>query len=284
MKKVILSLLWSVLANALFAQGKITAITIEKTPCFGMCPWYYLTIESNGNVTYTGKKDAVFDGVMPGKLSKAEVSKLFTKYQSRPYWKLPSSYKSQVADLSKTHILIKSGTKTKTVKNANEGPDWLKNLIQDIDNLQRDKKIVWDKKRFLPNKKEEEELPVMKIAAGDDPKLEVVQPSQEYQVFSIVEQMPEYPGGQQALVDFISKNLRYPEKAREAGIEGKVIVAFVVDKEGFIQSPNIVRGIGYDCEKEVLRIMSIMPRWKPGKQNGTSVNVKMHLPVTFQLK
>jgi protein TonB len=96
--------------------------------------------------------------------------------------------------------------------------------------------------------------------------------------------MPEYPGGTGAMLDFLGKNLKYPNEARDKNISGKVIVKFVVDKEGNIQDATIVRGIGAGCDEEALRVVRKMPRWKPGNQNGKAVNVFFQLPVSFVLK
>lgn len=99
-----------------------------------------------------------------------------------------------------------------------------------------------------------------------------------------VEEMPEFPGGRQALNTFLKRNLAYPVGAREDGIQGRVIVRFVVNTEGKIESATVVRGIGGGCDQEALRVVKAMPRWKPGKQNGHLVKVYYMLPVNFALQ
>lgn len=94
---------------------------------------------------------------------------------------------------------------------------------------------------------------------------------------------PEFPGGEQALMKHIQKELLYPEEARTNNIEGRVIVSFVVDTSGQLTDLKILSGPGYGTSEEVLRVMRQMPRWKPGYQNGKPVRVFYRLPVTFKL-
>jgi protein TonB len=103
------------------------------------------------------------------------------------------------------------------------------------------------------------------------------------EVFTIVEQQPEFPGGMGAFYEFVTKKLKYPSQARRMGIEGKVFVQFVVDKAGNITEVTAVRGIGAGCDEEAVRVIKDSPQWKPGKQRGKSVKVRMILPITFKL-
>ncbi len=101
---------------------------------------------------------------------------------------------------------------------------------------------------------------------------------------TIAEEMPEFPGGAKALAAFLRDNLRYPVAARESEIEGKVVITFVVNAQGAIESAEIRRGIGGGCDKEALRVVNAMPRWKPGKQSGKPVKVYFTLPISFRLE
>jgi len=103
------------------------------------------------------------------------------------------------------------------------------------------------------------------------------------QIFTYVEQMPDFPGGQTELMKFLQKNLRYPPAARENGIEGRVVLQFVVDESGNISDIQVLRDIGGGCADEAIRVVKMMPPWKPGKQNGNPVKVYFKLPVTFKL-
>mgnify|MGYP000590362519 CR=1 FL=1 len=103
-------------------------------------------------------------------------------------------------------------------------------------------------------------------------------------VFDMVEQMPTFPGGQEELMKYIGKNLRYPAIAQENGIQGRVICQFVVGKDGKVRDVVVVRTLDPSCDKEAIRVLSGMPKWIPGKQNGQPVNVWYTLPVTFKLQ
>ncbi|MBA3647171.1 MAG: energy transducer TonB [Chitinophagales bacterium] len=103
------------------------------------------------------------------------------------------------------------------------------------------------------------------------------------EIFMYVEQMPEFPGGVQELQKYLSKNIRYPAAARENGIEGKVVLQFVVNESGNISDIQVVRDIGGGCADEAIRVVKNMPPWKAGKQNGNPVKVYFKLPVTFKL-
>lgn len=103
----------------------------------------------------------------------------------------------------------------------------------------------------------------------------------ETRIFTVVEQMPMFPGGDGALMSYISQNKHYPTIAAENGIHGRVIVGFVVERDGSINDVNILRGVDPSLDKEALRIVRSMPKWTPGKQNGSAVRVKYQIPVSF---
>ena len=114
---------------------------------------------------------------------------------------------------------------------------------------------------------------------------EPVKPKEEEnKVFDVVEQMPSFPGGQAALMDYLNNNIKYPVIAEENGIQGRVIVQFVVGKDGHISDVKVAKSVDPSLDKEAVRVVSTMPRWIPGKQNGQSVRVKYTLPVTFRLQ
>ncbi len=95
---------------------------------------------------------------------------------------------------------------------------------------------------------------------------------------------PEYPGGKAALFAFISKNLQYPTEAAKNGIKGKVIVMFVIDRKGNVKNLEIMQSVHELLDREALRVIRLMPKWQPGKQNGQNVNVKFALPINFDAK
>jgi protein TonB len=107
---------------------------------------------------------------------------------------------------------------------------------------------------------------------------------EDTKVFTIVEEMPSFPGGEGKMLEYIAKNIKYPPPARENGIQGRVYVTFVVDKDGKIKDAKVLRGVGGGCDEEALRVVKTMPEWKPGRQNGRNVQVQYNLPVNFVLK
>ena len=103
-------------------------------------------------------------------------------------------------------------------------------------------------------------------------------------VFDVVEQMPEYPGGQAALFEYLSKNIKYPDDAAKKKVEGKVFVTFVVDTDGKITEVSLLRKVFPSLDAEAIRVISAMPNWIPGKQKGQAVRVKYTVPIMFRLK
>ena len=106
----------------------------------------------------------------------------------------------------------------------------------------------------------------------------------EQEVFQIVEEMPAFPGGEQKLLEYVAKNVKYPQIARESGIKGRVFISFVVEPDGSVSNVKVLRGIGGGCDEEAMRVVKAMPKWKPGKQRGKAVRVSYMLPINFQLQ
>ncbi len=117
-----------------------------------------------------------------------------------------------------------------------------------------------------------------KIAEPEPPKVE------ETKVFDVVEQMPSFPGGPAALMQFLSSNIKYPVVAEENGVQGRVVCTFVVEKDGSITDVKVVKSVDPSLDKEAMRVVKSMPKWIPGKQNGSAVRVKYTVPVTFRLQ
>ena len=118
----------------------------------------------------------------------------------------------------------------------------------------------------------------------DEPVEDVVKKeSDEGIIFITVEQQAEFPGGFEAMTKFLSRNMKYPAQARRMGVEGSVFVSFVIDKGGNISDPQVIKGISAECDKEAVRVVKMMPPWKPGKQNGKPVKCRFVLPIKFRL-
>ena len=133
----------------------------------------------------------------------------------------------------------------------------------------------------------------IQINTEDDKDVEVViqapveiqeEEPEDEPIFVIVENKPEYPGGDAALMKYISENIKYPVIAQENGIQGRVICQFVVNKDGSIVDITVVRGVDPSLDKEAIRVIKSMPTWKPGKQRGKPVRVKYTLPIVFRLQ
>ena len=103
-------------------------------------------------------------------------------------------------------------------------------------------------------------------------------------VFDVVEKMPEFPGGQEALMNFLQKNVKYPKEAMDKGTQGRVVVQFVVGKDGSVTNPKVVKSVSPELDQEALRVVKMMPKWQPGKQKGEEVPVKFTIPVSFMLR
>jgi protein TonB len=133
-----------------------------------------------------------------------------------------------------------------------------------------------------------EEVEQLDQEIKEDTKVEKVERQEEEveeeQIFTIVEEMPSFPGGEAELFKYLGKNIKYPEMANSAGISGVVYVTFVVDKDGKIKDVKVLRGIGGGCDEEAVRVVKNMPSWKPGKQRGKSVTVQYNLPIRFTLR
>ena len=107
---------------------------------------------------------------------------------------------------------------------------------------------------------------------------------EENKVFDVVEQMPSFPGGPQALLQYLNSNVKYPVVAQENGVQGRVVISFVVEKDGSVTDVQVAKSVDPSLDKEAQRVVKSMPHWIPGKQNGSAVRVKYVVPVSFKLQ
>lgn len=121
------------------------------------------------------------------------------------------------------------------------------------------------------------------IVVEDDNTNQVIEEVVEAPIFTVVEEQPEFVGGDVARIEYLSSNIKYPPMAKETGIQGTVYVTFVVNENGKVTDVRLLRGIGGGCDEEAIRVISGMPAWKPGKQSGKAVRVQYNLPVKFTL-
>ena len=133
----------------------------------------------------------------------------------------------------------------------------------------------------------EEEIELDDMEIDEDTEVEFIEEVEEVeeeQIFTIVEQMPTFPGGEAELFKYLGKSIKYPQMAQDAGIQGVVFVTFLVDKDGGVKNVKVLRGIGGGCDEEAIRVVQKMPKWTPGKQRGKSVKVQYNLPIKFTLR
>lgn len=155
-----------------------------------------------------------------------------------------------VYDKPQRQVPVKKGKKAATIKNGN------KNTLQ----------IVESKESQTTNQQPH-----------------IIENVQEDSPFDVVEQMPQFSGGMKALMDYLSTNISYPKEAHKKEIQGRVLVRFVVEKDGSISNAEVVKSVDPLLDAEALRVISSMPNWIPGKQNGKAVRVKYTIPITFNL-
>jgi protein TonB len=139
--------------------------------------------------------------------------------------------------------------------------------------VKKDDEIIKEKEIPETEKDEDDEIDI----EFQDEKVD------EEEIWIVVQENPEFPGGTKALFEYMNKNTRYPAQATEMDLEGMVIVQFVVNKKGEINDIKILKSLGGGCDEEAIRVVKSMPKWKPGKQQGRRVNVSYNLPFRFQM-
>jgi len=185
-----------------------------------------------------------------------------------------------------------TGTTTRTVRpDGIIDPDWIPIVPPDKIELPPPPPPQTVLLKPIDNDKPVEKDPEIDAGATPDtpipdlprltPPPEVLPP--EDSLFIAVEQNPEYIGGDEARLNFLRNNIKYPQAAREVGIQGTVYVGFVVEKDGSVTQIKILRGIGGGCDEEAIRVTQLMPKWKPGKQRGKEVRVSYNMPIKFTL-
>lgn len=239
--------LWSIIIVLIAAVAIFSAIAIKNV------------IEANQKVAI----------VTEAKLSKIDKTPKVEKKKAAPKIEQPKVVEKVKSSIKFTAPVIKKDSEVKPEEE-----------MKNQDELQKSKTTIG---AFNVIGNDEIDGEVLKakeeIAQPEPPKNE-----EENKVFDVVEEQPSFPGGQGALMAWLRDNIKYPVVAAENGIEGKVIVQFVVGKNGSISNVKVLRSVDPSLDKEAVRVVSNMPNWTPGKQNGTSVNVRYTLPVTFKLQ
>ena len=147
------------------------------------------------------------------------------------------------------------------------------NIVDDDVEIKQDFNVV----SFEPNAN------ILSSIGKIDVQIDKNTPIDEQVIYTSVEKEASYPGGEEALINFLSKSLKYPQLAKEIGTKGKVVVGFIVEKDGSITDIKLIRDIGAGCGQEAKRVVSLMPKWIPAQQKGKTVRQQFFLPITFQL-
>jgi protein TonB len=121
------------------------------------------------------------------------------------------------------------------------------------------------------------------VVVEDDNSNDVIEEVVETPIFTVVEEMPSFPGGDESRIKFLTENIKYPQMAKESGIQGTVYVTFVINEKGKVADVRVLRGIGGGCDEEAIRVVNMMPPWNAGKQSGKAVRVQFNMPIKFTL-
>lgn len=262
--KYYLLLFLNVLALGANSQNKITYLKMDRTACFGRCPVYTIELMSNGSIYYEGKKNTEFIGKREAKISVAQMQKFMKTISGYKLLSLQNVYKPIAADLPRLNFTFTVNGKAKSIKNGESGPKYLETIGKKIDSLVST--LKWTET------KDELSGPDLQIGVGKDKS-----------TFVFVEHEAEFPGGDEALMNYLSTHIVYPAKALELNIQGKVICEFTVTSEGKIKDVKVIKAVGFGLDDEAVRVIKEMPNWKPGTQNGAKVDSKFTLPVQFVL-
>ena len=153
-----------------------------------------------------------------------------------------------------------------------------------IDIVENDEEIEEEEIQSTEDTQEAITGPTGPVVSGPVGPVMAAEEGDEGEVFQVVEQMPEFPGGMEKLMDYLSKNIKYPSIAQENNIQGRVIMEFVVNKDGSIVEPKVMRSVDTSLDNEAMRVIKSMPKWNPGKQRGKAVRVRYTVPVLFRLQ
>ncbi len=267
--KIMLSIVLSLITLNSIAQNKISYIKMQRTACFGRCPEYTVELYKNGQIVYVGKKNVEMIGTHKGSIPIAKMNKFFKEVGKYKITSLLNVYKSKASDLPRLNFTFVNNGKTKSIKNGESGPAYLEIIGEKIDSLIADIDLKIQESSRIGDASGS---PIINLEVSKD-KTQIIGDKTE----------AEFPSGQDAMMNFIRSNIRYPETAKELGVEGRVIVGFTIDPFGKIKNIKIQRGIGHGCDEEAMRIIEIMPNWEPATINGVPSETQMNLPIYFKL-
>ena len=203
-----------------------------------------------------------------------ELSKLAQKKEAKVERKEPVKVEVEQKVVEK----VKSSVKFTAPENKNDDEVKPEDEIQSQDDHSKTNTAIGTFDVKGNDEAEGEVLKAKEVVVDEKPKEE------ETKVFDVVEQMPSFPGGDTELMKFLHDHMKYPAVAEENGIQGRVICTFVVERDGSITDVKVIKSVDPSLDKEAIRVLKSMPKWIPGKQNGSAVRVKYTVPVTFRLQ
>ena len=199
---------------------------------------------------------------------------VYTAFEYKSYEKVEYTDTERVLDNTQEEIIPITEQKVKLPPAVKPPPQvTIINIVKNDAKVENDivvdinfnENMAMEEFKFIEKREEEEEV-------------------EEQHIFLVVENMPEYPGGETQMYKFISKNIEYPRMAKESGISGRVFVTFVVERDGSVTDVQVLRGIGGGCDEEAIRVIKAMPKWTPGKQRNKPVRVQYRMPIKFTLQ
>jgi TonB family protein len=269
---MILSVMMTICFTAsTFAQSapKVSEVSMQRTACFGRCPEYNVELTLSGKLTYTGLRHTDRTGTYVAELPAKVMTKFFREISRYKLSVLKPSYKMISTDLPGMHLDFIISGRQKSIRQAESGPAYLSVIGKKIDSLVA-----------VANWKQAESS---EDTSGEGPQLNLLV-DEDANVYTMVEQTAEFPGGEAALMKYLASNIRYPQLAIESNVQGKVICNFVIREDGSVDQVKVMRGIGYGCDEEAIRVIKSMPKWKPARQNGKAVKYRANVPISFKLK
>ena len=258
MRKLIMVIVCLVIAATSYAQGNVRQIALNEFKYTLLAPSQFILTDIYGNRISTSQIKVTF--------CKAKV-----ETEPERFYPLTVEGFDSVVVWKKTYPACYKVTIIGDVRNRIGGYEQMIEYV-----------YVYNKRGYVkdrPYKKAIEKIYIDK----EKPSYCSI-PEKEEKVFDVVEEMPQFPGGPQALFEFIEKNIKYPAEAEDKCVQGRTIVTFVVNENGSISSVKVVKSVDPLLDREAQRIVRSMPHWIPGKQNGHAVKVKYTVPVTFKLK
>ena len=240
---------------------KALVLTVATIIAIGLLVWAKVAIENELNSRVAIETDV-------------ELSKLAQKKETKVERKEPVKIEVEKQVVEKVKSSVKF-TAPEIKKDNEVNPE---DEIKSQDDLSKTNTAIGSFDVKGNDEEGGEVLKAQQVAVDEAPKEE------ETKVFDVVEQMPSFPGGDAALMKFLSEHIKYPVVAEENGIQGRVIATFVVERDGSITDVKVIKSVDPSLDKEAIRVLKSMPKWIPGKQNGSAVRVKYTVPVTFRLQ